>query len=448
MLQPPAHDAPQQPLGRGALPVSLQRFQQWTVLFALASLVFHAVMRLVLHRGGRLASPLSAPADRYGDYLIFVDKFRSFHTAEFFQVGFPINYPAPVALIFEFFFKYTQPHILGAFLTFLVLCFAVPCILFARALVRRGVDPGKATLFVAICFFGSWPFLLIFDRGNVEIAVWLSIAIAMWAYATGRLWTAAAFFGVAASLKLFPFVFLALFLSRRRIKHLLFGAATFFVVSIVSMEILGPTVAIAYNGIAFGLASFKRNFMGAWLIDEDGVDHSIFASYKQVMTLVFHHPARDYMTSLSIYLAVTAIGGILLYFLVIRKLPLLNQVLLLTIASIYFTAFSGDGTLIHLYAPLAMLVLLAIQAGRDGVRVPGLGVMLGCLVVCLSIETFLTFPANAYFWYVRLIGPLHCVALGVLLVTALRYPLGPALAEGRGETVLSEPTTDWVPRTA
>ena len=424
------------------LPPLLRGFELWTLLFFAASTCFHLFMYLVLHKHGHLVYPFSLNShDRFYDFTIFTDKFKLFHTAEFFKVGFPINYPAPVALCFEFFFKFAKPHEVFIFVSFCVLSFVVPAALFGRALARRGISPWRAVLFVSIICLLSWPVDLIVDGANAEVFVWLALLIGMWAYATGRGWLAAAFFGVAASMKLFPFVFLALFFSRRQIGKLLFGVATFVGVSVVSLKILGPTVAIAYRGIAFGLDSFKHNYMARFLIGENGVDHSIFCFIKFSLHLFARHTVQDFSRLLSVYLFVTSVGGILLYFLVIRKLPLLNQVLILSIASIYFTAFSGDGTLIHLYYPLAMLMLLAIQAYRDGVTIPGLSTIMYCMVFCLSMESFLVIGHAEQ--GLRFIGPAHAVGLGIMLVAALRYPLGPPLAERHDETVLSKPETMW-----
>jgi len=421
----------------------MKSFQLWTVLFFLLSVLYHLFFFLVLHRHGHSVYPFSLNQhDRFYDFTIFTEKFSYFHTQRFFETGFPINYPAPVALVFEFFFKYMAPHALFAFITFSVLSFVVPAGLFAKALMRRGIGTGRALLFVSILCLLSWPVLLVVDGGNAEVVVWLAMLIGMWAYATGRLWTAAVFFGIATSMKLFPIVFLALFLSRRHIGKLLAGIGTFLVVSVVSLKVLGPTIAIAYNGITYGLQHFGRAYMATWQTNENGVDHSLFALIKMVLFLGFHHPSDDFTGWLRAYLIATAVGGVLLYFLRIRKQPLLNQVLVLSIVSIYFTAFSGDGTLVHLYYPLILLFFLSMQAYRDGVTVPGLSTILYCMVFCLSVESFLVIAHKEQ--GARFIGPSHCVALGIMLIAALRYPLGPPLAEERGGLVLSQPVTGWI----
>lgn len=425
----------------------MQSFEFWTVLLFSVSVCSHLFFYFVLHQHGHVSYPLALNShDRFYDFTIFYDKFRLFHTAKFWSTGFPMNYPAPVAVVFEIFFKFFAPHALFWFVTFSVLCFVVPAAWFARALAARSIAPLVAWRFAAVLCLLSWPVLLIVDGGNAEVIVWVALALGMWAYATGRLWTAAILIGIAASVKLFPFVFLALFLSRGRIKYLLTGAAFFLLVSLVTLKIVGPTIAIAYHGINFGLQSFKVIYMAQWHTPENGVDHSLFALIKFILVVGFHHPPLAFAHLLSLYLPATAIGGVLLYFLYICRLPLLNQVLLFSVVAIYLTAFSGDGTLIHLYYPLAMLFLLSIQAWRDGITIPGLRLVLGCLVFSVSMESFLVVPHLAE--GARFIGQAHAVSLGILLYAALRYPLGPPLADGLGETVLSQPVTAWAAEAA
>lgn len=417
----------------------LRFFERWTLILFGISLVFHLVSHF-MHLGGHAAYPLSRGRDRFYDFTLFSDKFRLLHTAAFWKTGFPIVYPAPCIAFYDFFYGLLRPHEVLAFELFCVLVFVVPALAFGRALTRRGVSAGAAYLFVSVITLLSWPAVLLVDGGNMEVLVWLTLLIGMWAYATGRLWLAAAFFGIGASVKLFPFVLFGLFLSRRQYSKIVFGGAVFVVVSVASLAFVGPTISSAFHGVTYGLDSFKTIYMQHWLRGENGVDHSIFALYKGIAVKVFHHSPGGFTLSLTVYLWVMAIAGLLLYAFRIRHMPLLNQVLLLVIASIYFTAFSGDGTLIHLYYPAAMLFLLALQSWRDGVKVPGLHLALGCLVFILSFESFLIHHEQRY------IGPAHCIGIAVLFVTGLVFPFGPPLGETISEQILSRPETGWVRR--
>jgi hypothetical protein len=415
--------------------------QAWLLMLAgvVISTAMHLYWFLVQHLGGFYAWPLSPDArDRFNDFMIFRDKYTHWHQPDFFSVGFPINYPAPIADLFEFFFHFFRyPTV--AFMVFLLLSFVVPCVLFARALRARGLRPVVAASFSLSAFLFSWPVLLLIDRANMEVTVWVVTALGFWAFATGRKKTAAVCFGLAGAFKLFPFVLLALFFSEKKWKALLIGVVSMAVSSVVSLWILGPTILKAWAGISFGLASFKMNYMAQWHGYENGVDHSLFAFIKFALIVTHLHKPQDFYTLLSVYLTSSAIGGLALYFLRIRFLPLVNQALLLTISCIYLTAFSGDGTLIHLYALFAMMAFIVIDAWKRKLYIPRLQTMFLILTFIVTPTTFLIFKEH------RFEGEVKCVALSILSYLALRYPIGPPLFAHVRPDALAYPDTSLMP---
>ena len=425
-----------------SLPSILRRVWLLVLTCAGISTAVHLFWFFVRHAHGHYIWPFSLnDTDRFADFTIFKAKYLHWHQPDFFSVGFPINYPAPIADLFEVFFaSFRYPTV--AFVAFTTLAFVVPCILFARSLRARGIAPLIAASFATTLFVFSWPALLLIDGANMEVAVWIVTALGFWGIATGRDRTAAVAFGLAASFKLFPVALLALFFSNRKYGKLLLGIVTMFAVSLISLRILGPTVQAAWTGISFGLASFKTNYMAQWHTGENGVDHSLFAFIKMTLILAHLHGVKNFFRPLAIYLWATAVGGTALYFLRIRLLPMLNQALLLTIACIYLTAFSGDGTLIHLYGPFALLVYLVIDASRKRIHIPGLQATMLTLTFILSPVSFLIFKDH------RFEGEVKCIALGILSYLALRYPLGPPLGTDPRPDALAHPDATRVPRAA
>ena len=416
------------------LPLEIRTFFAVLATTTALSILFSFVA-LMMGLGRGYVTQLSSAAERFGDYPIYIDKFTYFHTAAFFTEGFPFTYPAPVSLVYLFFYRCFGLYGEQAFIAFCVLSFALCAIGFGRALIRRGVSTTIASAAALCLLLMSWPAVLVIDRGNMEIAVFVTLVLAFWAFAKGRAYTAAILIGIAASMKLFPFVFLALFFSRRQYRQLLTGAASFLAASLISLKILGPTIPIAYQGISDGLAFFKVTYMRRWHPTENGVDHSMFAFYKAGAIAVHGSANLDFLRPLTVYLALTAIAGLVLYFVVIRKLPIVNQILLLTIASIYFTPFSGDGTLLHLYTPFAMLCFVALSAHRRGIVVPALRSAMICLALLFAAENFILYKHAQH-----LEGEFKCVVLGFLFVLALRHPFGPPVMENlEGDRMSFEP---------
>jgi len=415
---------------RIALPPELREFLWVSISLTLLSVIYCVVQRFVLHRSYPYDWPLFNPVERFSDFTIYQHRFASFHTAAFFAPpDFPFTYPAPMALLYEVFFKFAKPHCLAAFLAFIALSFFIPAMLFGRALARRGLSRTAATAMALSTLLLSWPAWLLLDRANVEIFVWVAITLGMWAYCRRREGTAAALFGVAASLKLFPIVYLALFLNRRGLPKLLIGLLTFTVVTLTSLWIVGPTFSAACHGIYSGLEFIRVHYAAMFLPNDTGLDHSLLGLAKTLIAIVRgNHAYRSLHTALALYLPATAILGSLLYWFRIRWLPATNQILALCIVSILFTPLSADYTLIHLYCPFALCCFAAIDAWREQHVVPGLRNLFLCFAFLLSTESFFIVIGHRYE------GQVKCVVLVVLLNLALRYPQPwPLVSESRME---------------
>ena len=390
------------------LPVEVR--QTWVLMLVLTalSLIYLYVHRTDANWYHQLSSP---PSERFGDLTIYQSKYQMFGTEAFYHTGFPFTYPAPVAFGYKLFFAAGR-HAIRAYIIFCTLAFVIPAIFLGRALRRSGASRLATLAFVGTVLATSWPAFLVMDRGNMEVLVWVCLVIAVWAYWTGRGYLAACFFGLAAALKLFPFIFVGLFISRREWRKLTVAILVFLCTSVVSLAFMGPNILEAYRQIAHGIDFFRIEYMSHWRPYENGVDHSIFALVKYALFTYFHHPMVGFLKWLSLYLKVTAIGGVLLYVFVIRKLPILNQILAYSVISILFTAFSGDGTLLHLYYGFALLILLSFKG-----HVRGLHPILLLLAFCLSFDQFLS-------WHTQLLeGEVKCIALIAALVVTLRNPL-------------------------
>ncbi len=108
---------------------------------------------------------------------------------------------------------------------------------------------------------------------------------------------------------------------------------------------------------------------------------------------------------------------LLLFFLVIRKLPTLNQILTLTVISVWIVPLSHDYTLVHLYAPLLLMILLVLRLPPYQPVGRSIFVAFSCFAVLLSDLDFITFHGELYG------GQVRCVVLAVLLGLSLKKEL-------------------------
>ncbi len=347
------------------------------------------------------------PGNMFQDFYSFHDKFLQWRTPAFFehsQFGY-FMYPAPLVHVFRFLLglHHAQTH----FLCILLLTSVGLALAFVWILRGQGLRLALCILFAGATALLSYPLLLLLQRWNIEFLVWLVGSIGVWSFLTGRTNIAAVFIGVAASLKLYPFIFLGLFLPRRRYGGFLLGLATFAAVTLVSLYFIGPTIAAAARWDAEQIAAFSKYYVGdVWAL---GYDHSFFGLFKAA-TLHWHPNYYAWARPFSIAVALLSVA---LYFLRIWSLPLPNQVLALSILSVTLAPLSFDYTLLNLYPAFAMLAVLAIQAQRRTAQVPSLSATMVLFALIFTPQSYIILDG------VRYGAQLRAICLIALLVLAL-----------------------------
>jgi hypothetical protein len=398
------------------LGLPLRTFATLQIFLALVCVFAELYCRYVLHLGNQYIYPLKNRNQTGWDYTLFAEQFRYFHRPEFFVVReFP--YPAPVAIPYAIFFSY-HAHPLRFFFGFILASFAIAGLLLGLALHRRGVSSLKATLFILASLLMAYPLWFELKQANMEICVWVLVAAGVWAFCRGKGYSAAACFGIAGAMKIFPFVFLGLMLARRRYRQMAVVALTALVTTLVSLWLVGPNILETWREIQKSVAFFRTTYMLSFRGEEIGFDHSLFGIYKR---FAHHLPPPEQLGHIAnIYLAIAAVSGIALYFLKIRYLPLINQVLCLTIASILLPPISYEYTLMHLYIPWAMLVLFAQEQSSTGSQIRrairGLTAAFVCFAILLSPMGELIHHATRYG------GQIKALVLVCLMVVGLQYP--------------------------
>ena len=379
----------------------------------------------------RLSYPYTFPVLFFQDWIdlfCFRPRFSALHQAAFFSdtpaLGLHFMYPAPIALLYGSFYA-AGPHTLALFLSFTLALTAVLAAVVLREAIRRGLPPIAGLSILGSAILLGYPFWFEYVLGNMEICIFLLVAYGVLAYVRNHVYTAAAIFGVAASMKLFPFIFFGLLLARRQYRQIAFGASISALVTLGSLWYLCRSPAVAWRGIADGLDRFKQLYMLPYREYETGFDHSIFGLIKR---LDFHHRQYVYPTAslLSLYLPAAATLGVVLYFAVIRKLPLLNQILVLTVASILLPPTSHDYTLLHLYTPWALLLLFSLRTPEGRQKIRGLLPVFLCFAILLAPETEFIHDDRV------LGGQLKCLTLITLFGLGLLCPFpDPALDPNR-----------------
>jgi hypothetical protein len=392
----------------------------------------------VLH----LSDPYVAPfpllnLELFSDFTAFDGRFHLFHTPGFITLteGEVYSYPPLMAAGQSVFYLF--PHPLGTFLTVMVLAFVVVSVLFYRRLRRERIGVRSAAILV-VAFLLSYPIWFGFVRANSEFLVWLVLTVGLWAIVRRNSYLAAACFGVAGAMKLYPFIFFALLVSRRQYRQLLFGLAVSAAAYISALGLESGSIAFSWQNRGVGMVALASMTYQAMMF----YDHSLFELVKLVMVFVptvlhRHHyelPLQVAARAELYYLFTFGVMGIVVFFAWIRKAPLLNQIVALALLCVLLPPISFDYTLIELYFPCALLIFAAIQQARlhQGAMLPGLRNALLLMAVVLAPETEL----SAH--HLTVSSLIKWVTLFALFVVSLRQPFSleldaDAAFEGRGE---------------
>ena len=318
-------------------------------------------------------------------------------------------YPAPLVHVFRVLLS--VPHSLKVFL---FLCLLVPTIfslVFIRRLHFEGLSWRTSILFVTATAVLSYPLLFLLQRGNIEILIWCVCTVGIWCFFKGQFTVAAVLIGLAASLKLYPIVFLGLFLPSRKYRQFVIGIAFMALVTVLSLYAIGPTIGAAAKWDSIQIQAFSKYYAARlWAL---GYDHSFFGLIKLV-TL----PWRPNLTPwIRPYTAAVAAISIALYFVRIWRIPIANQILALSILSVTLAPVSYDYTLLNLYPAFGIIALLSVRAKKREIVIPHIGTLMILFALVFTPESYIVF------YGVRFGAQFRCICLILMLYFALKTPI-------------------------
>jgi hypothetical protein len=352
--------------------------------FALMLLVAYAEYRMGFSKWHY--NPLSGP--RYEDLLEFPPVFRLLHTAAFFEgIGDSrVAYPPLSAVLYAA--LYATGHAVAVYLATAAAWLAACVLGVRRALLRQGIDGWTATLFPLTVAAVSFPIVALLQRGNIELFLWVIAATGTWAFLRGRDDAAAVLWGLAAAMKLYPVIFLALLLPRLKWRAFGVGLATFLGSTVAAMAWLGPTMGVVGRGSLRNVFGYQGYRVSMWSLHELMANHSVFGLAK-FLAMLSGIPLGKLTLP---YYACGAVAMGLAFFGRLWKMPVANQLLAVTAFMVMFPPVSYFYTLVHLYAPWVLLAMLAIEAERRKVRVPGLRLTMLLFLPLFATFMLFTFP--------------------------------------------------------
>ena len=402
------------------MPPPLRLFCLWSSVLTILSWVVAVIVWRV--RGNEDGGMWMHWDDRFTDLTHYDLVFPYLHQQSFFTGAERFAYPAPSAVLYDGLLHLGHLR-LAAFVLFTLLLGVIPATLFARTLLLRHLRPAPVAIFSLCLLLTSWPLLFLLERANIEAVLVLLTFAGSVSFWHRRPLPAAVFWGLAASLKIYPAVLLLLFLHRRQLLSLLAGLTTGIAALVASFWFVGPTVSIAAHGTLHGISGFVGSYAAHSRHDELMHDHSFLAFFKAPLAVQHLHLSTDVSQLSHLYFVVVAIAIPLLFPRFLR-LPVLNQYILLLIAMVALPPVSYDYTLLHLYPAFALLVLLLLEQGPTRPAMAhrqSTAQTLRCLFVCFT----LLFASENFAFYLglHLNGMIKAAALFWAAVLLLRHPL-------------------------
>ena len=353
--------------------------------------------------------------DRYGDLYHYDKTFQFLHTAQFFAYAERFAYPAPSALAYDL-LLHLGPHRVALFLGTCVFFSVLLCLLLIRAMLRNGLSRPAACLFGSLTLVTSWPFLFLLERGNIEFVVLGFTVAGSVAYWRSYPRTAALFWGIAASMKIYPILLFGVFLYRRHARVCLVGAAALCCSFLLSFWFVGPTIPTAAAGTLHGISGFVGSYANRSDPGQLAWDHSFLAAIKEPLSLHTFHFRREVSGLTHVYYVVAGLSALVLYALRIRRLSAFNQFTILSVLMISLPPVSFDYTLCHLYPAFAVLVLVAIRTSGLP-QTPALRPLFWCFALLFTSQTWI---------YVKGLHPngeIKAIALFTIVLVLLWRPI-------------------------
>ncbi len=219
-------------------------------------------------------------------------------------------------------------------------------------------DIVRSVVFVLVFSFLNYPVLFTFDRGNLEGLTFIFLLLFMFFFVREEYWSSAVFLAFAIASKLFPAVYLLLYLSKK--KHKEFAFSIFLTAILTFAALLSFKGGLANN---FGYLIKGENlnipsvavFLGDNNIVQRGVTLFTFLKVLLIETDKIDSVNMQYFLRIYMMIAIASLPVLGAYILFIEK-DLWKKFTILTFAMLLLPQFSADYRLIYVFIPLLLFI--------------------------------------------------------------------------------------------
>ena len=287
------------------------------------------------------------PADMFNDFINIY-----WATVDLNPYAAPVSVYFPFTFVVVYLFTLLNSSYLAlcAF-TFIFLAFLMPYVY--RAIPSAGKFGKAIDAFVLV--FMSYPVLFNLDRGNLESLVFIFLALFLYYYQKKEDLKSVFFLSLAISMKLYPAVFIVLFLADKKYRNVIYAGIFVTVITILSAFMLEGGVVNSFLGLKNNLELFRLEY----LVTNRGLQHN--ASLYGVVKIL-KLPVLSYYSVLALIFF-----SLIAAYVMLKEDIFWKRVALLVFSMILLPQVSYDYKLIHLFIPLLMFLNHAKPSGSDTV---------------------------------------------------------------------------------
>ncbi len=222
----------------------------------------------------------------------------------------------------------------------------------------------------------TYPILFTLDRGNPESYVFISLLGFIYFYEKKEYLLTVIFLSSAIAMKLFPIVFVIIYLSDKKYKEVLLTGLFTCVLTIFSLLFFKGGIYENLVQIIRGANLVRLNvFLGGDLVVQRGVSLFTLAKIFFIETDLIYKVNMAKFLSIYIIIAV-ALGLFIAVYVVLVEKEFWKKVAILVVAMLLLPHVSADYKLIHIFLPLFLFINTPRSSRLDGLYIALFGLLL------------------------------------------------------------------------
>lgn len=344
-----------------------------------------------------------------------------------------VVYPPPMMSVYMPLYKLTKNPL--PLFTAGVFCVYLAAVVWFGSYLSRRSPANKILLWTTVIASAVlyYPFWFEVERSNMEIVVWVAVTLAAIFLLARWYKLAALFIGLSASMKIYPGILLLILLEKKRYRELALSLCSIVVFWAVGLWSLNHNLTAAFQEFRDGLAILNHDFISGFVAANIGFDHSLFSPAKQVLRILNPDLAKNNIPLLNtriallspIYTVAVPVCFAAAYLVWIRRLPFMNQLVILLVLSVTLPPMSFEYTLLQVLPAFGTFLVCVVDATGQGLRLPRTR-MWGLLGAFALIAAPLSYVAGRY---AGLGGQLKLAALVTIVILMIRFPCPTSAAQ-------------------